>query len=86
VTNEKAAALKRRDPVWTWHQNVLTSYDWLEATVTKEPEVNPQHVIVDVWIQDTPPGSSSHKTANQIEHRNPTRRRTDKPPWRGESD
>ena len=83
VTNEQAAALKTRDPVWAWHQNVLTSYDWLEATVTKEPDMNLQYVVVDVWIQDPPPGSRSHKTANQLEPRNPARRRTDKPPWRG---
>ena len=83
VTNEQAAALKTRDPVWAWHRNVLTSYDWLEATVTKEPDMNLQYVVVDVWIQDPPPGSRSHKTANQLEPRNPARRRTDKPPWRG---
>ena len=52
VTNEQAAALKTRDPVWAWHQNVLTSYDWLEATVTKEPDMNLQYVVVDIWIQD----------------------------------
>ena len=83
VTNEQAAALKTRDPVWAWHQNVLTSYDWLEATVTKEPDMNLQYVVVDVWIKDLPAGSRSHKTANHLEHRNPARRRTDKPPWRG---
>ena len=83
VTNEQAAALKTRDPVWAWHQNALTSYDWLEATVTKEPDKNLQYVVVDVWIQDPPPGSRSHKTANQLEQRTPARRRTDKPPWRG---
>jgi hypothetical protein len=83
VTNEQAAALKTGDPVWAWHQNVLTSYDWLEATVTKELDMNLQYVVVDVWIPDPPPGSRSRKTASHLEHRNPARRRTDKPPWRG---
>jgi len=27
------------------HQNVLTSYDWLEATVTKEPDMNLLDVV-----------------------------------------
>ena len=86
MTNEQAAALKTRDPVWAWHQNVLTSYDWLEATVTKGPDMNLQYVVVDVWIQDPPPGSRSHKTASHLEHRNPARRRTDNPLGEGESD
>jgi hypothetical protein len=57
VTNEQDAALKTGYPVWAWHQNVLTSYDWLEATVTKEPDMTLQYVVVDVWIPDPPPGS-----------------------------
>jgi hypothetical protein len=83
MTNEQAAALRTNHSVWAWHQNVLTSYDWLEATVTKEPDMNLLDVVVDVWIQDPPPGSSSHKTAGHLEDRDPARRRTDKPPWRG---
>jgi hypothetical protein len=84
VTDEQAAALKTKDPIWAWHRNVLASYDWLEGTVTNEPGMNLQVVVVDVWIQDPPPGSRSNKTANNLEHRNPARRRTDKPHWRGQ--
>lgn len=73
MTNEQAAALKRRDPVWAWHRNVQASYDWLEATVTKEPDVNLPNVVVDVWIKDLPADSKSHKTANHLEHRDPAR-------------
>src|ERR1700691_2853673 len=73
VTNEQAAALKTGYPVCTWHQNVLTSYDCLEATVTKEPDMNLQYVVVDVWIPDPPPGSRSHSTANHLDPRNPAR-------------
>ena len=78
MTNEQAAALRTNHSVWAWHQNVLTSYDWLEATVTKEPDMNLLDVVVDVWIQDPPPGSRSHKTASHLEDRDPARRRTDR--------
>jgi len=85
VTNEQAAALKTKDPIWAWHRNVLASYDWLEATVTKEPDMNLQYVIVDIWMQNPPSGVRSKKTANNLEHRDPERRRTDKPHWRGQT-
>jgi hypothetical protein len=84
VTNEQAAALKTKDPIWVWHRNVLASYDWLEGIVTKEPNMNMQGVVVDVTMQNQPSGVISSKTANNLEHRDPERRRTDKPHWRGQ--
>ena len=85
LTNEQAAVLKRKDPIWAWHRNVLASYDWLEGIVTKEPNLNPQGVVVEVWTENPPSGVSSSKTANNLEHRDPDRRRTDKPQWRGQT-
>ena len=83
MTNEQATALKTNHSVWAWHRNDLTSYDWLEATVSRDPDAHLQDVIVDVWIQHPSPGSGAHKTASHLEDRDPARRRTDKPSWRG---
>ena len=84
MTNEQAAALKTEDRIWAWHRNLLASYDWLEGIVTKEPKMNLQGVFVEVTTQNPSSGIMSSKTANNLEHRDPERRRTDKPHWRGQ--
>jgi len=54
------------------------------ALKTKEPNMNLQGVVVEVTTQNPPSGVKSSKTANNLEYRDPERRRTDKPHWRGQ--